>query len=375
MLCGVVAGCQQGVSSSDDKTASGASAPVTASVKRQDLVGYAFFDGKLVIPTSARAEAYSPYATPVVSISTDVGRYVARGEPLVKLAIPGADAAEQRARASTRTAKATYSEETDFDSEPVKEAEQALAVAKADEKSAEDAVSAGGKADVARAKRAREDAEAALLKAKQKLKEAVAPEHEEIASSSAQLFAAKADEAKGIVRAPISGTVVAVNAKQGSDAHARQSLVSLINYYAARVQGAVPPALKGFIVQDAHVMITMDGPSAEPVEGKVLGVTAASSAHGESAPGYVATIEFLYPARLVQPVTRVKRIGVKTGEAKQVLVVPVGSVLKKDGLSHVNVLKGSKWLSTPVETGISDGTLVEIRSGLSEGDTVQVSGE
>ncbi|MEQ1934068.1 MAG: hypothetical protein ABL962_09335, partial [Fimbriimonadaceae bacterium] len=64
----------------------------TDTVKRQDLTGYNFFDGKLVIPDSAQGIAFSPYDTPIVSVSTGLGKKVDRGQQIVKLEIPGADA-------------------------------------------------------------------------------------------------------------------------------------------------------------------------------------------------------------------------------------------------------------------------------------------
>ncbi len=77
---------------------------------------------------------------------------------------------------------------------------------------------------------------------------------------------------------------------------------------------------------------------------------------------------------MAQPSTSVRRVGIKTGEVKNVVVVPVSAVVTQDGKSTVKVQKGSDWVATSVETGLSDGNLIEIKSGLSEGDVVQVSG-
>jgi hypothetical protein len=39
----------------------------------------------------------------------------------------------------------------------------------------------------------------------------------------------------------------------------------------------------------------------------------------------------------------------------------------------VQVKRGDKWESTVVETGVTDGSVTEIKSGLQEGDVVQVT--
>ncbi|MGF1948852.1 hypothetical protein ACQUFD_17480, partial [Enterococcus gallinarum] len=83
-----------------------------------------------------------------------------------------------------------------------------------------------------------------------------------------------------------------------------------------------------------------------------------------------AVIEFTNPRQMAQPSTSIKRIGVKTGEVKQALVVPEAAVFQQDGHSAVKRQKGSDWVVTLVETGAGDGTVIEIKSGLSEGDVV-----
>jgi HlyD family secretion protein len=73
-----------------------------------------------------------------------------------------------------------------------------------------------------------------------------------------------------------------------------------------------------------------------------------------------------------QPSTSVRRVGIKTGKVNNALVIPVGAVHSRDGKSTVKVQKGSDWVSVVVETGLSDGNLIEVKSGLSEGAVVQV---
>ena len=59
-------------------------------------------------------------------------------------------------------------------------------------------------------------------------------------------------------------------------------------------------------------------------------------------------------------------------KAEDVLAVPVNAISTKGGMSFVTLKAGDKEALVEVETGISNGTYTEIKSGLSEGDKVAV---
>ncbi len=223
----------------------------TAVAKRQDLTGYSYFNGTLVIPSAAQATAYSPYDTPVVSVMTSTGKYVERGDPIVKLTIPGADQATTQARADSTVANAALSDQKNLVSGPVKTAQQALKDAQDAEKTAQATVAAGGTADVEAATQTRIDAEAALRQAQQQMQQNLEPAKQNAAKSAAELQADKADAAQGLVRAPISGTITSLNAQPGMEAKSKQALATVTNSGAARVQATIPPELKSVVVKDS----------------------------------------------------------------------------------------------------------------------------
>lgn len=342
-------------------------------VKRQNLTGYSFFDGKLVIPRSAQATAFSPYATSVVSVMTGAGKYVTRGQPIVKLSIPGADEAATAAKAGVSTARADYSAQKGDSSDPVRQARQVLADARAAEKAARDTVAGGGQADVDGATQDRVAAEATLRLAQHDLRTTMQPDKDAIRQASASLKDARADAAKGIVRAPISGTVMSFPAEPGMDATSSQALATIVDFGAARVQGLVPAELKSLVARRSHVIVAMNGPSSIPLDGTVLEIRVIPPTAGQEGPGYLAVIRFLNPRSMAQTGASVMRIGVKTGTVSDALVVAVGAVATKDGKATVSVKDGERWIETPVVVGISDGARVEIKSGLKEGDVVRVS--
>ncbi len=60
-------------------------------------------------------------------------------------------------------------------------------------------------------------------------------------------------------------------------------------------------------------------------------------------------------------------------KAENVIAVPVGAVNTRGGSSFVTVKNGEEEETVEVDTGISNGSFIEIKSGLNEGDTVLVT--
>ncbi len=366
-----VSGCSTPIITAENAS-QGAGEFTTDTVKRQDIVGYSFFDGKLFIPESAQATVYSPYDTPVLAVMTGAGQHVGRGEAIIKLTIPGADTAESSARASSNSAKATYSAEKGDNAAPVREAKRVLAEAQVAEKAARRSIANGGEADMEAAIADRIGAEAALKVAQREYRQSLQPSRDSMDQAAVSLQDAQADASKGTVRSPIAGTVVMLTAQEGMMATARQALATIVDFDAVRVQGLVPAELQALVVKGSSVIVAMNGANSDPLDGTVTDVSVAPPTEGQKGAGYLAVIRFLKPRAMLLPSLSVKRVGVKSGSASGVLVVPVGAVSTVRGKSTVSVKNGDIWVTTPVEVGLTDGARVEIKSGLTEGSIVRV---
>lgn len=359
-----IAGCAPAAMQKTSETS------VTA-VKRQALTGYTFFDGKLVVPASASAVTYSPYSTQVVEVYTVAGKEVEKGQVIAKLEIPGADSAKAAAKAQTQSAGAAYSAEVADKSGPVRDAQKALDEARAAEKAARDVVAQGGDADIDTAVQARVDAERALAEAKRQLADETRAARDSVASAQSTLAAVKEAERKGLVLAPISGTVVSLEAKPGMSAQSNQALATVVNFNAVRVQGFLPAELKDKVKKGTDVLVAFNGVSSDPVDGEVLEVSVAPPKEGQASGVYLAVIAFKNPGALVQPGATVKRVGVKSGYVEDALVVPVTAVHGEGADTWVEVKEDSTWSKRKVTLGITDGALVQVVSGLKEGEQVK----
>lgn len=107
-------------------------------------------------------------------------------------------------------------------------------------------------------------------------------------------------------------------------------------------------------------------------EGRVSAITTEPGRLLLGGPRYVALADFQNRHGLVKPGMKPALL-VKIGEAKNVPAVPANAVEKdRTGRPVVKVLRQGQWQSVVVEIRLSDGRFTEIRSGLQEGETVQV---
>ena len=347
----------------------------TAEVNRQDLVGYKFFDAQLVVPKYATAIVTSPFRLPVSQVSTAVGKHIDKGDPIMTLALPEARQMLQQAQANLQAAQSDYSSAKSRNQGPLNEASKQLADAKAAEGKAKSDEAAGIATDVESAVQARKDAESYYNGAKQEFEAAVASEREAVESASRFVSEARTGAKMTVIRAPISGTVVTLDATVGTEvgAEPKKPVATIVNYNQFFVLANVPAEDKDKVEKDTAVMFTSDDRKIGQIEGKVTNVKVAPPHAGDAGSKYVATISFDNTKGVVQQSTLIKKVGVKTGVAKDVLVVPLAAITRSsDGKQTVTVQEGDKLTEVEVQTGLTDGALVEITSGLTAGQIVRV---
>jgi len=371
--CAALASCNGPNTNGANQTATVQSTS-TATASRKNLVGYTFFSGNLVMPPTAIANVFSPYDTSVDSVPAGVGKHVGRGETLVKLEIPGASAATAEVKQQLRDERAQAISDRGDNSGPVQQAREVLKQAQQAQKQAQDTVNSGGQADVDGAAQGVQQAQADLDQAKQKLGQTLAPDQQQVQLTADQLAEVRAEARKGFVRSPLSGTVVSVIAKPGMDAHADQTLATVIDYDRVKVDAQIPAAQRDSVSRGTRVNVMLAG-TAEPIVGRVERVTVIPPEGGKPSPGYQAEISFLDPEKIAPPIAGVKGVGVKGQEVQHALVIPAAAVFRQNGASVVYVQQGTKWVATPVQTGVTDGALVEIKSGISDGAVVKVAGQ
>jgi len=350
----------------------GCSKPTSTQVVRRDITGYEVLKGELVTPPTAQVSILPPYRAPVEKVMVTVGARVKRGDVLVQLSLPSAESAYSQASVRVKAGETALSQaKTQYGAE-VRAAEQTLAQARTAEREAR-ALAAEGTSGVnlPEVAQARMAAEQSLRATKADLNANLVPFQQQLEDAREYLKVAQSGAKQASIRAPIAGTVLELSAQSGQEvgADAKQPVAKIVDLGALMVYAGLSAEQFGFIKPRAEVKLTFKGLDRE-FEGHVRRVTT-TPVEGEMDP--VAHIEFDNDQGLVKPGAEVFGVAVKTGEAKGVLAVPTAAVQKDtSGKPFVNVLVSGDWVATPVKVGLSGEGFTEIKTGLSEGQTVQV---
>lgn len=180
--------------------------------------------------------------------------------------------------------------------------------------------------------------------------------------------------AKRTVVAPISGTVNAVNIKNGDDL---SRLSSSSNSSAPIIIGDLSTLKAQVQVNEVDISNVSIGQKAMMTFSGIDGLTATGKVEKMDSLGtltsgvvdYNVTIGFDSLDPRIRPEMSVSA-AIITGVKQDVILVPNSAVKSQNGTSYVQVLSGQTPQSVTVETGLSDNTQTEIVSGINVGDNV-----
>lgn len=372
------------------------SRPESATVTRRDLVAVVPVKGEVVAPPTERADLYSPFKAPVAKVYATVGANVKRGDVLVELNVPNAQQAYADAQQRVKEAETAYANaEREYDA-PVAAARKQLDAARAAERAARQPVTTtpsvtidsdtgtttstttttpAPAADVAAASSARIAAEQALAQAEAAKTTALVTYRQQLEAARQYLQEAQSGRKLGMIRSPITGTVLALNAQPGATAGTDRKvpLATVVDLDELEVQGVIDPRQASAVKAGMPVTVTVVEVPNEQFEGKVHALTTRTGGGLlKNKTEYVAVIHLKNKAGEVKP-------GMKAGATvqleaqKNVLAVPNDAIHEdSSGRPTVKVLTGSNWVDRVVEIGLSDGHYTEVKSGLKEGEVVQV---
>lgn len=194
----------------------------------------------------------------------------------------------------------------------------------------------------------------------------------QVLSAQAQLASATSSFENTIIRAPSGGTITKIDSKVGEQATSQKAIVTLQDVGSLYVEANISEANIAQVTGGQTVTYTFDalGPdktfsgtvtTIDPASTVVSGVvnykvTAAVSDPTDVRPGMTANMSIL------------------VGKTGAVLAVPQRSLIEKGGKKFVRVITNQKkqiYSEIEVTTGLeADGGLVEIKSGLSEGQVI-----
>lgn len=371
----LIAGCNPSAPSAPVNASSNApvaTAPKPATVEERDIIGQIPLNSQIAVPPSARADLTAPFRAPVNKVDKTVGAGVEKGDVLVELSLPTAEAYHEQTKLNLKQAETDYANAQKQYQIPVDAAQKQVDAAKSaqstqstspDGSTTTDAGAASG--DLATAQQtlqqARADMATQLIPFKQTLEEARTANQQ-----------ARAGEKQGNIRTPITGTVLALNAQPGKEvgANARAVVATVVDLSAIQVQSTMDASQASHVKPKMDVILTFDELPGKQFEGTVSKITSTPSKQ------FVALIQFKNRDAQVKPDMH-PRAGIKTGEeAKNTLAVPAAAItLDSTGRPTVNVMRSGNWQRVGVEAGITDGLFTQVKSGVTKGETVQVPGK
>lgn len=346
---------------------------------RRDIVAYAALDGKIMAPAPADANIMPPYKAPVHKVYVTVGQKVQEGEVLMELSAPSNQVYYQQARQRLQQARDQLTQARTRYLAQLRKAKQELEQARQVEKSVRQALKAAqaGKevgvtiVDLEEAIERRQAAEQAFIDAEARMEAGLVPYERELLNAQQAFQEAQSGVKAAMIRSPISGTVLELNVKAGDEANPKRSVARVTDLSALRVYAEVDSELSTTLKAGAPATITVKELPDEEFRGFLRNVYSKEAGLLRGVE-HIAVFDFVNREGLAKPEMNAK-IRVKVGEAKNALAVPVGAIYKTNGRQAVKLRVNNEWRTRIVETGISDGEYIEIKSGLREGDVVRVN--
>lgn len=356
----------------------------TAAAIRRDLPR--FFEATGSLAGDQQTDVAPQTSGKVVAVGVDIGSAVRRGQMLVqlddaelKLRVEQAVAQLEQTRASVRQAEERIGLRSGqaFDPNRVSEvtaAKVALDLAEKNLRRAEKLIESG---DVSRSfyddQRARRDQlkeqyDVALAQARQNYA-AVVVARTNVANAESQLALARKNLSYAVIPSPIDGFVSERTADLGEYVSPQQKVATIVRTNPLRIRIDIPEQAIPEVRVGQSVSITTSAWPDKNFNGRVARIAPDVSATsrtltveaevenngGALKPGQFATVRILQE------------------RAEPAVLVPARAVVTEAGVSRVFVIKDGRAEQRLVQTGQTEGDLIEIRSGVAADELVATS--
>lgn len=171
-----------------------------------------------------------------------------------------------------------------------------------------------------------------------------------------------------VLKAPMAGTVVAINGSAGGLSNAEKGFIQLADLSKLEISASVPEADATRLKPDQSATVTWNALTGVSVTGKVASIapTAVSSGSVVSYPVVVALDSIPEGAKLGQSV----KLTVIVEQIDNTVYVPNAALRSAGGRNMVTVVAGGQSLTRPVEIGLKGDSFTVITSGLAPGEHV-----
>ncbi|SHK93691.1 efflux RND transporter periplasmic adaptor subunit [Desulforamulus aeronauticus] len=191
-----------------------------------------------------------------------------------------------------------------------------------------------------------------------------------VSSATAGVAMAQEDLTNATMIAPIGGLVANRNVKTGQMVSAQSgSLMTVQDISSVYVVVNTPQKDLAIMKKGLKTEATVDAFGDKKFTGTVEVINPVAN---QGARVFETKIKVDNPELLLKPGMFAK-VGVKTGEAVEVLAIPQGALTSKQGMYFVFVPEGNKVKRVQIEIGQVINQMVEIKKGLTEGQQIVVT--
>lgn len=175
---------------------------------------------------------------------------------------------------------------------------------------------------------------------------------------------------RATISAPFTGTVTMVNVDEGDVAMAGQIILQIIDLTTLELGAEVDEIDVAEVVPGQQVVIEVDALPELTIDGEVLSVSSLPQVSA-GVVLYEVQISFEFPKGSGLRVGMSANADIIINESKDVLLIPTRAIqLNNQGNAIVEVKTDKQIEERKVITGISDGFMTEIVSGLEEGEII-----
>jgi HlyD family secretion protein len=202
--------------------------------------------------------------------------------------------------------------------------------------------------------------------------EDVAAKEAQVKAAQADVESARAQLAKTIVVAPFSGTITKMDAKVGAIVSSNTSQISMISSGTFQIESYVPEVNVARLEVGDTADVTLDAYGETVLfAARIVSINPAETVR-DGVSTYKTILEFVSKDDRVRS-GMTANVRITTEKKADVVSIPQGLVVERDGKKFVTVQTGDTTTETQITTGsISSLGNIEILSGLKEGDIVVV---
>jgi multidrug efflux pump subunit AcrA (membrane-fusion protein) len=356
----------------------------TAAAIKRDLPR--FFEATGSLAGDQQTDVAPQTSGKVVAVGVDIGSYARRGQMLVrlddaelKLRVDQAAAQVAQAKAAVRQAeeKIGLRPGQAFDANKVAEVAAArvqLELADKNLKRAEKLIESG---DVSRSfydeQRARRDQlkeqyEFALAQARQNFA-GVDVSRTNVANAQAQLALAQKNLQYAVIPAPIDGFVIERTADLGEYVSPQQKVVTMVRTNPLRIRIDIPEQAIPEVKLGQSVSIATSAWPDKNFAGRVARIAPNVSAQSRT---LTVEAEIENSSNALKP-GQFATVRILQDRAEPAVLIPARAVLNQAGVNRVYVIKDGHAEQRLVQTGQTEGDLIEIRNGVAADEQVATS--